>query len=299
MLMLLTVLSYSPEFLFGQVNIIVNNADSVLRQTGNCDSAMQILQKLPAANKESGTYYELMGRIYECKSNKEYANIYYEKAFNKGVTHNGWKQEQTATGSSKQNNSLKRETQRNIDDIYSVVALGYNTATGGKKAVSEHGICFSFSIGFPIISNKFLVDFTPTVGAIYGNPTAWYEPIKNTGRPPSDMPGLLMGIESSLNYILLNSRTQTVTCGWTAGIQGVGIGVKVVEPGSGNSAATAWLSTGPRLAYYGWKHLYVAAEYMHLGSKRIYATLEGSTQSAPVNLDQFRVDIGFRFDLYN
>lgn len=313
---LLFMLAFVPAMAQTPAAVLYKEAEEILTVGRQCDSALVKLQQLTAIEKETGRYYELMGRVYECKQNMEYANLYYEQARRKGVTHNARQPgNDTSVSVSSASAELSKEREklearnykyknvkhRNVDDFYFLTSLGYLTATGGRKAMNVDGISFSFSCGLPVIHDKFLVDFTPTLGVIYGRADKWHDDVdlNNSGvRTDDDFNmGLLMGVEASMNYVLVNTANHTLVCGLCLGEQFYTNGAWITDKyGVAKKGGRGVSSTGPRLAYYGWAHLYVAAEYMHLGFIPIKATIAENTKLVPVNLDQLRIDLGYRFN---
>ena len=299
--------------------LLIAKARSILSAGSYCDSAMNCMQSVSEAGKESNQYYSLMGSVYECKGNKEYAAIYYDKALKIGGLNDSLPEKirrliDTGEHLSAAQKSIREEQRKiqmrdstfkksedlNIEGFYALAAMGYSTMVGGKKAMSKHGINFSFSFGVPAIRDKFLVDFLFGLGGEFGKNPSWHDNPAYSAYPAlaAEGTGLLMGIEPSLNYILINSRYHTLTFG---GIFG---GQVIFADGLMQNASKAvtlgpntYFSVGPRLAYYGWSHLYVAAEYLHYGMRKLKATVDEKAPLMPVNLDLFRVDLGFRFIL--
>ncbi|WP_133162612.1 hypothetical protein [Flavipsychrobacter stenotrophus] len=297
---------------------LINEAGNILQAGSYCDSAMKRLQQVSEAGKEMSIYYMAMAKVYECKGNKEYAEIYYGKAYKAGARGDGLLQKIVSlrdTGMSASPNDLRLENEReklqrqnatfrkhkdaNIEDFYALISMGYATMTGGKKALVVNGLdFFSASFGWPIMDDKFILDFDIAMGVIYGRNTGWYDypAYRANPIPVGDGLGLKFGFEPSLNYILINSHRHTITAGAILGGHVFANGAWVQNrDGEVSSGGQTYFCIGPRIAYYGWKHLYISAQYLHIGLRTIRAAVDKNAELVPVSLDHWRLNVGVRF----
>ncbi len=297
---------------------LMNQATSILQAGPYCDSAMKCLQQVSEMGKDMSSYNLSMAKVYECKGNKEYAEIYYGKAYKAGARGDSLLQKIVSlrdTGMSASPNDLRLENEReklqrqnatfrkhkdaNIEDFYALISMGYSTMTGGKKALVVNGLdFFSVSFGWPIMEDKFILDFDVSMGVIYGRNTGWYDypAYRANPIPVGDGLGLKFGFEPSLNYILINSHRHTITAGGILGGHVFANDAWVQNRnGEVSSAGQTYFCIGPRIAYYGWKHLYISAQYLHIGLRTIRAAVDKNAELVPVSLDHWRLNVGVRF----
>jgi hypothetical protein len=309
---LLLTLVFCFHITNGQTTDAIYKLADDLLAAQKCDSALSIIQHVPAPEKESGRYLELTGRVYECKNNKEYADIYYSRAKQKGVTHPGWvapaesPADMTNDGKAvlenerrklnSQTSQFRKGKRTNTDDFYFVFAMDYGSATNWTKAMNRHFISFSMPMCWPA-GDKYLIEVAPLLGVIYGRQDTWHNDttLNATGIAAGDGMGLLMGIIPSVSYKAISNRNNTISCGVSSGAIVWANGAWMTDKhGDINDAPKTFFIVGPRITYYGWSRLYLSAEYMHVGFRKIAATLAEKTKLVPVNLDHLRVTLGIR-----
>lgn len=296
---------------------LYQTADAALANTQNCDSALRTLQRMGASEKETGRYYEMMGRIYECKNNTEYAKVYYQYAQkkepdNKQIEDKLLKLSGTLQNNSTQNDEIHRQ-QEKIDtrtasftkhpnnciyDFYHGMALGAGRMLGGKKAMAIQSLHFSVMLGWPVIGDKFTIEVTPTIGVLWGRNPRWYTTPAYLANPipTGDGTGFQMTLEPFFNYLLINSRHHALACGMCMGGQIIANGAFVQRPsGEVSDNAQSYFIVGPGITYFGWSRLYLSASVMHTGLRSIHAALQTNGELRPVNLDYCRITIGVRF----
>ena len=291
-------------------------ASSILKNTHNCDSALQLILQLSSPMHETAGYYQAMGDIYTCKNNTEYANIYYEKARNAGGkntslpmagTDNGDKQT-TNTILKAEREKLKRQATRpdivhtpNLDGFYVAISLGRSYMVGGKKAMAGRGFAVQFPFGWTLNNTKFTIDVTPSLGAVWGKNPQWYktEAYLQNPVPVGDGLGLAIELTPAFNYMLINSRRHTIIAG--ALLSGRVIADNAWIENTRNemtASGQAYLCPGLRAAYFGWHRIYVEAEYQHVGLRKLHAGISEKGERVPVNLDFMRVSVGILMDAY-
>lgn len=299
---------------------LMNAAGNILQAGRYCDSAMKSLQQVSAAGKDRADYLTLMARVYECRDNKEYAEIYYSRAIKAGAggdsiqqkmarlkdttrrsTANEDRLEREREKLKNQNVNFRKQKSTNIDDFYVVMSTGYSTMTGGKKAMATNELdFFSVSLGWPIMDDKFLLDFNAMLGVVWGRNPGWYETpaYRANPVPVGDGLGIVLALEPSMNYVLINSRRHTITAGGILGGHLIANDAWTQKAnGEVSSTGQNYFCIGPRVAYYGWKHLYISAQYLHLGFRTIKAAVAKNAELVPVNLDQWRLNVGVRFSM--
>lgn len=319
-IMLLLLCCVSPDATNAQMGTdtsLINVARSILQAGPYCDSAMKCLQQVSTQGKETGWYYLLIAEIYECKQNPEYAHVYYEYAL-KAQPGNKLALSKLGTSNSslpaknaqapaldRENEKIRKQTtefvrseKESIYDTYFGWALGGSRMIGGKKAMAVQSIYFSMMLGWPVMDGKFLIDISPTIGVVWGRNPRWYTTPAFLKKPVvvGDGTGFCGSLEPSFSYVLLNSRRHGIAGGAILGYQLINNEAWVQRiNGEVTNSTQHYIVFGPKVAYFGWQRLYFSAEFLHVGIRKIRASIEAHSELRPVNLDLLRFTLGVRF----
>ena len=293
----------------------LNNAQTALTATHNCDEAMRYLNMVTPENRLGADYLLCMGRTQDCKKNSEQAIYYYNKylALKPGTDSvirrvaelkdmNNQKARvntEVVVAKNTYQSASKNRKKRHylLDDNYYSTGLGAGKGLSGANSPYRSIFCFNASDGIVIMRNKAVLDISSTTCFLTSPNNTWFD---NALSLPGGSGGLGTGfaeiITMGFNPVIFNKKNIALTAGVLAGINIYVMNANINYTGSVSIADKFSGCYGIKSNLYLGEYVMVYANLILNAASSAEITNDISTYAVPANYNMLTIGVSYKFD---